>query len=112
MTTITKDQKIKLGHEARGMIGHKKTTYAPGFRGIFQIRHTEKKRYVEHKNIYEFVITRTPAQQANRMKFRDAQLAWKNSTEATKNVYRILVKGKPLTPANLFIRRYMTTGDV
>ncbi len=61
------------------------------------------------ENYYCTKNPRTEKQQANRMKFRDAVLAWHNLTNDEKNDYNERAKIRHMSGMNLFIRYYMNS---
>ena len=77
--------------------------------GIYRIRHYNGKIYKERMNFYQYVITHTIPQDANRTKFRNAQLAWQALSDSEKEVYNKRASGRHMFGNNLFISEYMKT---
>lgn len=74
---------------------------------IYQKRMTKKGQKTILISWYEYVITRTPAQQANRAKFRNACQAWTLLTDEQKRYWKIKSKYIKMNSQALFISKYM-----
>jgi len=83
------------------------------FKGRKQFARQAILRYnatVGRQDIYPFVVPRnpqTPAQQANRMKFRAAMQAWNALTEEERAPYEKTASQRSLYGKNVFVRRFM-----
>lgn len=106
MASLTSNQRI-LGVVIRKRIGHAGDPDPMGINGIYRYQKLGKKRFVQRMDFYNYVITHTPAQQANRSKFADAISAWQALSLAQKEVYNEKARGRHMSGYNLFIRYYM-----
>ena len=61
------------------------------------------RRFIKSRN------PRTPLQQAHRMKYKDAVMAWNALLVQSKKQYNHKAARMPLTGYNLFIRTYLAT---
>jgi hypothetical protein len=77
------------------------------FYGVYQMRKCKEGRVIVRMKFYKKNNPQTEAQQANRQKFADAELAWQNLTTEQKKVYNDRAVGKPLHGFNIFISEYM-----
>jgi len=77
------------------------------FYGVYQMRKCKEGRVIIRMKFYKKNNPQTVAQQANRQKFADAELAWQNLTTEQKKVYNDRAVGKPLHGFNIFISEYM-----
>jgi len=75
--------------------------------GIYQMRRFASGRICTRINFYDYVITHTELQQANREKFGDAVKAWQNLTSEEKSLYNKMALGKDMSGYNLFISKTM-----
>lgn len=75
--------------------------------GIFQRRHCIEGLIPIRIDWYDFVITHTDPQQANRQKFASGISAWHNLSEPEKAAWRQQALGLSLFGISLFLRQWM-----
>lgn len=98
--------KFMLAWHLRKKLGKPESPDPLGVYGIYRVRSIKGTQRTEKMPFYKPVNPRTPAQQANRQKFADAMLAWKNLTELEKERYNKEAKSKMLFGWNVFIKEY------
>lgn len=75
--------------------------------GIYQMMPINGRRVCIFRNFYDYVITRTEAQQARRSKFASAVEAWQNLSAEQKETWRQKAWGRMMSGYNLYLREYM-----
>ena len=98
--------KFMLAWQLRKKLGKPGSPDPLGVNGIYRVRSIKGTQRTEKMLFYRPTNPRTPAQQANRQKFADAMLAWKNLTELEKERYNKEAKSKMLFGWNVFIKEY------
>jgi len=89
-----------------GKLGKSNAPDLLGVYGIYQMRMTKRGKVPVKMKFYVPTNPRTPAQQANRQKFADAQAAWVALTAPEKLVYTTRAKKRSMFGWGLFIREY------
>jgi len=95
-----------LGIGLSGKLGKPGAVDLLGVHGIYQMRMTKRGKRPIKMKFYGPTNPRSPAQQANRQKFADAQAAWMALTPAQKLVYTTRAKRRSMFGWGLFIREY------
>lgn len=98
--------KFMTAWQLRKKLGKPEAPDPLGVYGIYRVRSIKGTQRTEKMPFYRPTNPRTPAQQANRQKFADAMLAWKNLTELEKERYNKEAKSKMLFGWNVFIKEY------
>lgn len=95
-----------IGFEIRGRIGRPDMPDPLGVNGIYQMRTTKRGKVPVKMRFYDFNITHTTPQQANRAKFASAMSAWGALTTEEKTAYNVRAKKRNMFGWGLFIREY------
>ena len=95
-----------LGFGVSGKLGKATGPDPLNVHGIYQMRMTKRGKVPVKMKFYRPTNPRTPAQQANRQKFADAQAAWMALTSEQKQVYTTRAKRRNMFGWGLFIREY------
>ena len=95
-----------LGFGVSGKLGKPMGPDPFNVHGIYQMRMTKRGKVPIKMKFYVPTNPRTPAQQANRQKFADAQAAWMALTLPEKLVYTTRAKRRFMFGWGLFIREY------
>lgn len=98
--------KFMIAWKLRKKLGKPESSDPLGVYGIYRVRSIKGTQRTEKMPFYKPTNPRTPAQQANRQKFANAMLAWKNLTELEKERYNEEAKSKMLFGWNVFIKEY------
>jgi hypothetical protein len=98
--------KFMTAWQLRKKLGKPESPDPLGVYGIYRVRSIKGTERTEKMPFYVPSNPRTLAQQANRQKFADAMLAWKNLTELEKERYNKEAKSKMLFGWNVFIKEY------
>lgn len=77
-----------------------------GVHGIYQRRHRKDGIFSIKMKFYRPTNPRTPDQQANRNKFKDAMTEWNSLTKEQRLPYTVKAKKQMLRPHNVFVREY------
>ncbi len=77
------------------------------YAGIYYVARIRNKKVQKRINFYEYVITHTTIQTANRSKFADAVAAWQALPSDQKKRYNDLAVGMRMHGYGLFIKRFM-----
>jgi len=72
--------------------------------GIYQMMPINGRRVCVRRDFYDYVITHTEAQQAQREKYYLCFPQWNNLTSEQKNVYNKKAYGKQMSGYNLFMK--------
>lgn len=96
-----------LGSQIQKKLGKSGDEDPWNLRGIYQMRMTKKGKVPIKMRFYRPTDPKTPEQQAGRMKFKDAMLAWQGLTTGQKAVYTERAKPMQMFGHNLFIREFI-----
>lgn len=91
----------------RGNIGSQADILTNPVAGIYQMRKCLEGKIPIKMKFYRPTNPRTIKQQANRIKLRDAVIAWSLLTDAEKNVYHERAKSWHYWGYHLFVSEYM-----
>ena len=92
---------------ARGGYGYGDATPESIFHGVYQMRRCKEGVIPVQMKFYRPTNPRTEIQQNNRVKIRDAVLAWQALDQSQKIEYNKNALGKNLTGYNLFIKNFL-----
>lgn len=95
------------GARIKGRLGRPDRSDPNDCFGLYQMRRCKRGTVPIRIRFYDYVITRTPAQQEKRAKFRDAVAAWQGASEDVKSEFNHLAKSYHMSGYNLFLRRFM-----
>jgi len=103
---VTGDFPSVLGFGVRKRLGRPELPDPLGVFGIWQMRMTKKGKKPLRVRFYDYVITHTTPQDANRAKFAAAMTAWGALTSEQKAGYNLNAKKRQTFGWCLFIREY------
>lgn len=89
-----------------GKIGKNAVSDPLGVNGIWQMRMTKKGKVPVKMKFYTPTNPQTEAQEANRLKFKNAMQAWGSLTDEQKQEYNKRAKKRQMFGWGLFIREY------
>lgn len=95
-----------MGWQISGKLGKPEYDDPYGVFGIYRTTNTGNGRVVQKMPFYTPTNPNTPAQQAQRLKFKNAMIAWQSLTTEQKNEYTRRAKIRGWYGRNLFIREY------
>ncbi len=103
MALVTAYEDMILGR-ARGALGKLGGDDFEGLAGIYQIQRYGNKEVRRKCNFYEYVITNTGPQNAQRAKFAGAVSDWHDLSDEQKKEYNRLAKNRNMSGFNLYIK--------